>query len=95
MLSKNTYSLFSFQQNLIESSLRKVSELKRDPARKLAAQALDLIGFPIPKALTLKVYMWPTEDVVCWINRVGHFIVGITRFSLLRIMSSAHGLGRL
>ncbi|KAM3184211.1 hypothetical protein ACTXT7_008827 [Hymenolepis weldensis] len=55
----------------IESALVKVSGLKRDPAWKLAAHALDTMGSKVPKALSLHVFNWPTEDVICWMNREG------------------------
>ncbi|KAL5108471.1 NAD hydrolase sarm1 [Taenia crassiceps] len=55
----------------VESALVKVSGLKRDPAWKLAALALDTMGSKVPKALSLQVFHWPVEDVVCWMNREG------------------------
>ncbi|VDK37673.1 unnamed protein product [Taenia asiatica] len=55
----------------VESALVKISGLKRDPAWKLAALALDSIGSKVPKALSLQVFHWPVEDVVCWMNREG------------------------
>lgn len=61
----------SLQKAKIESALVKVSGLKRDPAWKLAAHALDTMGSKVPKALSLQVFRWPIDDVVCWMNRVG------------------------
>ncbi|KAM7535615.1 hypothetical protein Aperf_G00000100490 [Anoplocephala perfoliata] len=55
----------------IESALVKVSGLKRDPAWKLAAHALYTMGSKVPRALSLQVFYWPIEDVVCWMNREG------------------------
>ncbi|EUB59183.1 Sterile alpha and TIR motif-containing protein [Echinococcus granulosus] len=55
----------------VESALVKISGLKRDPAWKLAALALDSMGSKVPKALSLQVFHWPVEDVVCWMNREG------------------------
>uniref|UniRef100_A0A5K3F208 ADP-ribosyl cyclase/cyclic ADP-ribose hydrolase n=1 Tax=Mesocestoides corti TaxID=53468 RepID=A0A5K3F208_MESCO len=55
----------------IESALVKVSGLKREPAWKLAALVLDKMGSTVPKALSLRVFHWPVEDVVCWMIREG------------------------
>ncbi|VDM33469.1 unnamed protein product [Hydatigera taeniaeformis] len=64
-------TLFSSQKARVESALVKISGLKRDPAWKLAALTLDIMGSKVPKALSLQVFHWPVEDVVCWMNREG------------------------
>nr|CDS30674.1 sterile alpha and tir motif containing protein [Hymenolepis microstoma] len=71
-------------KSMIETALVKVSGLKRDPAWKLAAHALDIMGSKVPKALSLHVFNWPTEDVICWMNREGFEAVA-ERSKILKI----------
>ena len=55
----------------MEAALTEASGLKRDPAYKLAAIALDKMGVEVPRALSPAVFHWPVEDVACWMSRVG------------------------
>ncbi|VDN10136.1 unnamed protein product [Dibothriocephalus latus] len=57
------------EQRQLSQTLQELAETENLPTSNLVTQALQLLGMPIPKCLSMQVYQWSVEDVVCWMSR--------------------------